>query len=165
MTMVCDVVALSRYLDGELPPEQYRAVAEHVVACAPCRAELTALREINRLMVDWGSRNVPLPIDAANRTRAEIGRRARFPRLLALSRASSAAVGTAAAALLLMVTMNLAPLYQSISASPPPRVQTRTPELQQITERYQLKHNLESMLIHSPPPVWPVQRRHTSLPD
>lgn len=35
---------LSEYLDGELPPEEYASVAEHIADCPPCVEFLENLR-------------------------------------------------------------------------------------------------------------------------
>lgn len=163
--MTCDMDTLSHYLDGELAPGRYREVAEHVLGCETCRADLAAMREINRVMVEWGSRNLPVPIEGAERTRAAIARRTRFPRLAALSRMTSAAVGTAAAALLVMVSVNLAPLYHGGSDHTAPSVETANAQLRRQTEPYVLLHNRPAMEIHAQDAVALPARHHSPLPD
>jgi len=43
---------LSGYLDGELTPEETRAIAEHLQSCAECRGRLEDLRKFDRLVAE-----------------------------------------------------------------------------------------------------------------
>jgi len=41
---------ISRYADGELPPEEARAVAVHLERCSECRRELALIRTVRKAM-------------------------------------------------------------------------------------------------------------------
>jgi len=44
---------LERYRDGELPPDERAAVAEHLTVCPACRAQLQTLEELSALLACW----------------------------------------------------------------------------------------------------------------
>lgn len=68
---------LTRYLVGELPPEERRAVEQHLGACGECRAELDELRSAEALLTLASPDAVPPP-RARARLLAAIGREPRM---------------------------------------------------------------------------------------
>jgi anti-sigma factor RsiW len=68
--MVCDswIAKLDLYLDGELQPEEARAVAEHLRGCAACAAESLNRVQMKRALQVAGQRYVP---DEAFRERVQ----------------------------------------------------------------------------------------------
>ena len=50
---------LSAYYDGELHPEECRALEAHLAECALCREELAHLRTLSRLVAGAGETPVP----------------------------------------------------------------------------------------------------------
>ena len=44
---------LPAFLYGELAPDSHAALEQHIDACVPCREELNALRETQRLLSRW----------------------------------------------------------------------------------------------------------------
>lgn len=119
--MRCDFDALSRFVDGELPPERMRVVMRHVNSCASCSDELARLRHINHVLWNWGAKREPVPPPTQERIRRSVERRRRLGPFIALSRMTPAAVGSMIAALFVDMTANLAPIYQSASQSPTPQ--------------------------------------------
>lgn len=81
---------LSAYLDGELAPDDAAALERHLAACAECRDELAALREVRTLLRALPSPALPrsFALPAAATTQPSLARQqpARPPR--------AAAVGT-----------------------------------------------------------------------
>jgi anti-sigma factor RsiW len=109
----CDSAALSQYLDSELPPRERLGLEKHLRGCATCRQELAVLRRMDQVIVDWGARNVPVPSVTESRIQESVNRRRSLGPLVSVSRMMPAAVGSCAAALLLLVSANIGWLYQS----------------------------------------------------
>lgn len=109
----CDIHVLSRFVDGELPPPRFREVAEHVRDCRDCQRELHRLRHMNHVLWSWGSRRETIPAATEMRVQRSVERRRRLRPLFALSRMTPAAVGSSIAALLILVSVNLTPMYQN----------------------------------------------------
>lgn len=117
--MRCDADLLSRYADGELHGAQAREFSHHVKSCAACRQELSDLHRINHVLYAWGSVRRPIPVTTERRVRASIERRRRLRPLLRLARFSPPAVGSSIAALLLLLAINVSPLYQTATPAQP----------------------------------------------
>jgi len=68
--MVCDswIAQLDAYLDGELQPDEARAVAEHLRGCPACAAESVSRVQMKRAVQISGQRYVP---DEAFRARVQ----------------------------------------------------------------------------------------------
>lgn len=112
---------LSLYLDGELPPAESVAVRQHVAACDVCGAELQSLHEVDHVLARFGTRQLPLPHATNARVHRSWQRRRSLGPLFALTRMMPAAVGTTAAALLLLASANLsASLRPQTAAAPIP---------------------------------------------
>jgi anti-sigma factor RsiW len=115
---------LALFFDGALSPERHREVAEHLRGCVACREVLARLHQNDRTIAAWGSIRTPIPIATEARVHRSVEKRSRARPLLALGRMMPAALGTSVAAMLVLVTANLAPLYhggvQSTRPSPQP---------------------------------------------
>lgn len=109
--MTCDVDRLSRFLEGDISPGEYRVTAQHLRVCAQCREALAGLGRVDRVVSAWGSRREPIPVATERRLHASISRRRRMRPLAAASRMMPAALGTTVAALLVLVSTNFATLY------------------------------------------------------
>lgn len=118
----CDRADLSHFLDGELSPERYRVVAQHLRGCESCRAELNDLRHVTQVLQRWGSTRVPVPAHTEHRVHRTVERRRKLAPLFALSRVTPAAVGSTIAALLVLVTVNLNAPYQAAHQQSQPTV-------------------------------------------
>jgi anti-sigma factor RsiW len=103
----CDHRALSRYVDGELVGEQRLEVDRHLRSCANCRNVLMQLRDMNALLLRWGSRRMPMSLEAEARIQASVVRRERRWSVLSISRMMPAAMGTCVAAVLVLLSANL----------------------------------------------------------
>lgn len=116
----CRPETLTRVLDGGLSPADTLALEAHVRRCESCRTELDSLRRVDALVGALGQRERPFPARAGARIERTVERRRKLGPLLALSRMMPAAVGTSAAALLILVSVNIGVLYQSqtIPAAP-----------------------------------------------
>jgi anti-sigma factor RsiW len=68
----CELV--SPYLDGELSPEERRAVAAHIEGCRACAAEVADFQRIGRTIAEVGRE--PAPKALALRVRAKLARAA-----------------------------------------------------------------------------------------
>ena len=104
----CDPYVLSQYLDRELDLAAHREVEQHLRSCSVCRDELRSLRRMDRVLVTWGVRRRPLPIETEKRILRAVEGRRRPRRALALSRMMPAAVGSSIAALLVLMSANFA---------------------------------------------------------
>jgi anti-sigma factor RsiW len=66
----CDPEALSRHLDGELSPEEARAVVAHMEECPACRDTRAALRRLDALCREVYPRtSFRVPAQPARRSR------------------------------------------------------------------------------------------------
>jgi anti-sigma factor RsiW len=117
--MRCDRDLLSLFVDGELSADQLRRLSLHLKECVACRVELAEIRRINDTLYSWGSVRRPIPAETERRVRASVAKRKRLARVQKIARFSPPAVGSSIAALLLLVTVNLGPLYQSASPARP----------------------------------------------
>jgi len=109
--MSCDIDALSRYLDDELPLAERRCIDLHLAQCAACSHEVELLARNDKIIHAWGERNTSMPIALESRISRNIGRKRRFGPLLAFGKMMPAALGTSAAALLVLVTAALGGPY------------------------------------------------------
>jgi predicted anti-sigma-YlaC factor YlaD len=115
----CKTDALSLFLEGGLSVAEHRDVAEHLRSCARCRQELAALRQVDRVVAAWGASRAAVPAHTEARIQRSVEKRHRFAPFLALSKMMPAALGTSMAALLVLVTVNLTPLYRGgVTQSP-----------------------------------------------
>lgn len=115
----CDADRLSRFLDGDLESDEYRETADHLRQCSECRQELAALRQADGAVWAWGARREPVPPATEARLHRSIQRRKRLRVIFAVSRMMPAALGTSVAAVLVLLSANLSPLYQA-SRQPTP---------------------------------------------
>jgi anti-sigma factor RsiW len=119
--MTCfDPAALSRYVDGELTPLERGQINGHLRGCATCAREVTRLREVDALLRAWGAQHAPLPLAADLRISQTVRRRRHASRLrtfLSVGRMSPAAVGSAIAAVLVLLSVNMRGAYSERSAS------------------------------------------------
>jgi predicted anti-sigma-YlaC factor YlaD len=114
----CNANALSLFLEGALPVDEHREVADHLRNCAGCRAEMASLHHVDSVIRAWAANRTPIPSCTESRIYRTVDRRRKLRPLLALSRMMPAALGTSVAALLVLVTANLAPLYRGGAQSP-----------------------------------------------
>lgn len=121
--MQCDAEMLSRFVDGDVHGAQAHDVTQHVKTCASCRRELSDMRRVNHVLYAWGSVRRPVPAHTERRVRATIERRRRLGPILRLTRFSPPAVGSSIAALLLLVAINVGPLYQTAAPAQPTATQ------------------------------------------
>lgn len=112
--MKCDFDVLSHYLDGMLTLPGRIDLEKHLQRCGPCRAELETLRGVDRTVGRWGARRVGVPAATDARIVRSVGRK-RVASLLSLGKLTPAAFGTTAAALLVLVSVNLGSI---VPASP-----------------------------------------------
>jgi anti-sigma factor RsiW len=104
----CDESMLSRYLDSELSLAQRGELERHLAVCDRCLREVQTLRSMDRLLRRWGTRREPIPVPTERRLQRSIETKpSRLSSILALGRLMPAAFGTTAAALLVLVTVNL----------------------------------------------------------
>jgi anti-sigma factor (TIGR02949 family) len=85
---------LSAYLDGELPPDDATAVAQHLQDCPDCQAELDALHRVRQLLRQLGPPAVPFGLVETLLIRP---RRRVLPVAWAASAAAAIALGALAA--------------------------------------------------------------------
>lgn len=160
----CDTDALSLFLDGDLPIAQHRAVAEHLRACADCRDELAALRRLDQLITAWGSARAPIPTETEARVHQSVEKRRGLRPVFALSRMMPAALGTSVAAVLVLLTANLTPLYRG-SAQPTPSTSepmaAKLLKQQSAPLRYQRGKTAFVGTYTAPPPA--IVDRHAEL--
>ncbi len=121
--MRCDTDLLSRYADGELQGSSAREMAQHLKTCAACRYELSDMRHVNHVLYSWGSVRSPVPPETERRVRSAIERRKRLAPILRIARFSPPAVGSSIAALMLLLAINVGPMYQTASPAPPTATQ------------------------------------------
>lgn len=121
--MQCEVDTLSLYLDGELGVRARQALEQHLAACGDCRSLLDELRRNDRVLIQWGAAREPLPLTTEARVTSSLRPRTLRSRVLSASRMMPAAVGTTAAALLVVATTSLSPLLgtRPISSAAPSR--------------------------------------------
>lgn len=117
--MRCDAERLSRYVDAELEPAEMRRTERHIASCASCRRELAEIHQVNNVLYSWGSVLRPIPAATEHRVRVSVDRRRRLRPLLRLARFSPPAVGSSVAALLLLLMVNVSPLYQTAAPATP----------------------------------------------
>lgn len=92
-------------------------MVRHLQTCPDCRREVTDLKRVNQALYSWGAVRRPIPAATEHRVRVSIERRRKLAPLFRLARFSPPAVGSSVAALLLLLMVNLGPVYQS--AAPP----------------------------------------------
>lgn len=109
--MSCDFDMLSRYLDGDLPLPVRRELDVHLAQCARCARDMEILSRNDRVLRAWGQRHTAVPATVEHRITRDIGRRRRLGPLIAFSKMMPAALGTSAAALLVLVTASLGGSY------------------------------------------------------
>jgi anti-sigma factor RsiW len=114
----CNLDALSRYLDNELPLPQRVDLDRHLAECVRCARELEMYRHNDQVIRSWGRRVSIMPSRLEQRIVRDVGRRQRLGPLLALSRMMPAAVGTSAAALLVFVSATFGGLYANRGVAP-----------------------------------------------
>jgi predicted anti-sigma-YlaC factor YlaD len=85
---------LSAYLDGELPPVEATAVAQHVRGCADCQAELDGANQVRQLLRQLQPPQVPFGLVERLLMRP---RRRVLPVAWAASAAAAIALGVIAA--------------------------------------------------------------------
>ncbi len=103
----CDVDLLSQYLDRDLTLPQRVRVEDHLRICGACAVELEEMANLDRALAAWGATRRPIPMHAERRIARSVDRPRRRSGLVAMSRMMPAAVGTTAAALLVLATVNL----------------------------------------------------------
>lgn len=139
--MHCGSDTLSRYLDHELSLPERRSVQIHLRDCDDCRRELERTRAATEALVAWGSVTHPMPRATEVRILKSIentGNRS-LPRWF--QRLTPAALGSLAAAVLVVFTVNLnsfAPRNQPFGATTtalPPSVRQQAAELQRTRTR------------------------------
>ncbi len=116
----CDSLKLSRYVDGDLPPNERLSVNRHLRHCHRCTSELSDLREMDNVLRSWGARRAPAPetLDARIDRLVKLrGDRRPVKRVFALGRMMPAALGSSIAAVLVLLSVNLHGVSQSPSAS------------------------------------------------
>ncbi len=111
--MNCDFDLLSLYLEHGLTLPRRVRLEEHLRTCSTCRRELRELRRVDQVLSSWGAVRSPVPAPVENRVARSVRRRRRLKPLFALSRVMPAAVGTTAAALLVLVSVNIGLLYSA----------------------------------------------------
>ncbi|MGI8968423.1 MAG: zf-HC2 domain-containing protein, partial [Chloroflexota bacterium] len=104
--MNCDFDLLSLYLEHGLTLPRRVRLEEHLRTCSTCRRELRELRRVDQVLSPWCALRSPVPASVENRVARSVRRRRRLKPLFALSRVMPAAVGTTAAALLVLVSVN-----------------------------------------------------------
>lgn len=156
--MRCDTELLSRFVDGEVQDGRAREVTQHLKTCASCRRELSELHRLNHVLYSWGSVRRPVPPSTERRIRSAIDRRRRFGAILRLTRFSPPAVGSSIAALLLLLAINVGPMYQSAAPAQPTATRV-APVIKRQAEPLQLARrraavvstqpdSLERLLVH-----------------
>lgn len=103
----CERQKLSQYLDGELPFPDAVSVRRHLAQCQRCQDEMKSLREVNQALAAWGAQQLPVPPRTDVRVRQSWERSHALSPVLSWAKMMPAAVGTSAAALLLLVTANI----------------------------------------------------------
>jgi anti-sigma factor RsiW len=116
--MHCSVEALSQYIDGELTLPDTQRIRRHLAECSPCSQELEALQRGDRVVRAWALRSVRVPDSVERRISRDLHRRRAFVPLVALSKVMPAAVGTSAAALLVLVSVSLGVPYANRADNP-----------------------------------------------
>jgi anti-sigma factor RsiW len=114
----CNVDALSLFLEGALPLHEHRRVVEHLKVCSRCREELAALRRVDHVVAAWGANGRAIPQCTERRIHRSVEKHRRLRPLFALSRMMPAALGTSVAAVLVLLTASLAPLYRGGVSQP-----------------------------------------------
>lgn len=122
----CDLDVLSLYLDGSLALPARVQLEDHLRRCRPCSDELELLGAMDRMLLSWGEVRTPVPGVTHDRIMRSVDRKRRLVGVLSLGRMMPAAVGTSAAALLVLVTVNLSGLYRNPASTPTP-VQQNVP--------------------------------------
>lgn len=108
--MQCDFDVLSLYIDGELGTSRRQILELHLNECDSCRTRLSELRANDRLLVQWGAVREPMPVATHSRIMRDIQPHSMVAQLLKWSRMMPAAVGTTAAAFLVLLSVNMGPL-------------------------------------------------------
>jgi predicted anti-sigma-YlaC factor YlaD len=121
--MRCNADTLSRYADGELGLVENDRVSRHIDVCSSCRHEVEELQRVNQVLYAWGASRRPIPVATEQRVRSSLERRRRMTPLLRLARFSPPAVGSSIAALLLLLMVNVAPIYQEAAPVQPSATQ------------------------------------------
>jgi len=103
---VCNELLLSLYVDGEATLPQRRQVDLHIQQCASCRQALDDLTRINATLTEWGSRKRSVPVGADIRLARKLRRRRALRPILAVSKLTPAALGSAIAAVLVLASAN-----------------------------------------------------------
>jgi predicted anti-sigma-YlaC factor YlaD len=117
--MQCDTDLLSQFVDGEVQGAQAREVSHHLKTCASCRREISDMHRVNHVLSSWGSVRRPVPAHTERRVRAAVERRRRLGPIFRLTRFTPPAVGSSIAALLLLLAINVGPMYQTASPAQP----------------------------------------------
>src|SRR5436305_10694254 len=110
---VCDLDALSRYLDGDMSLPGRRALEAHMTVCPPCSLELDTMRRLDTMVVSYGMVQEPIPLQTEREVLRKVQRRRRVKPIVRVARMMPAAVGTTVAAVLVLLSANLGILYHS----------------------------------------------------
>ncbi len=86
----------SVYVDGELRPDEHRAVEQHLMTCRACRAQVLALRDEAGLLSDVLHGRVPAAVRRVTRTRPARGLAVGMVPAVALTAVAAFVLGTLA---------------------------------------------------------------------
>lgn len=126
--MRCNPERLSQYVDEALSSAARRELEIHLLQCPFCRSEMASLRHVDAVIGSWAEHQVPITQVLEERIADSVERRRRLAPVFALSKMMPAAFGSAMAAVLVMLTVNLGLLN-----APRPSVERSTPAATQST--------------------------------
>jgi anti-sigma factor RsiW len=146
--------SLCRHADGELTLPDRRRLDEHLRVCNRCQKELNLVRRVDRVLGEWGQRREQVPAATEGRIIDSVSRPRRMPRVFAWGKMTPAALGSSAAALLVLISVNFGSQYQNPSRIVSPTVSSKSPTTQVSsltsrsgeTARARLKARLSGMM-------------------